>query len=156
MRARSRLKHAAAGLLGSLISRNNDINGYWGPGLLYRDVSHSPHTIDIDLLAGTSEPASDSANIMAGSYVRFLSEALQRQEFEWRELTQASITFQFKAVISGKYVTFACAGDPFICTVTLVTIQGHCATLSGRGRCFPFRQGGFTQRAQVMRNVSLV
>lgn len=147
MKSRSRLKHAAAGLLGWIVSRNNDVNGYWAPGLLYRDVLEAPHVIELNLLRGTSRPDSDSAKLMAAYSATFLNTALQRQKFSWEELTQATITLQFNADEPDPYFYFPCGGEPFICAVALVTAQGHAASVCAMARCHPYRLDAFTQSA---------
>lgn len=146
MKARSRLKHAAAGLLGLLISRNNDVNGYWGPGLLYRDVSTSPHIIELDLLSASSQPASESASTMAANSAAFLRAALEKKELSWEELTRATVTFQFNADIPKTWFRYPCAGDPFVCTVALDTVHPHAAVVKAIERCQPYRHFAFAQR----------
>jgi len=134
-------------LLGLLISRNNDVNGYWGPGLLYGDVSASPHIIELDLLSGSSQPASESASVMVANSAAFLCAALEKKEFTWKELTRATVTFQFKATVPDPQFLYPCPGDPFIGTVTLHTVQQHAAAVIARGRCRPFRHFNFARRA---------
>ncbi len=145
MKPRSRLKHAAAGLLGSLISRNNDVNGYWAQGPLYRDASAPPHVMALDLLSGSSYPICKSARLVAASYAPFLRAALERQNFRWDELTQATITFQFNATVSDSNFSYPCTGDPFTCAVMLHTVQGHTTTVTVKARCYPYRFGRFSK-----------
>jgi|GEM_PF-3980912 len=147
MRARSRLKHSVAGLLGHLISRNNDVSGYWGPGLLYKDVNASPHIIELNLLTGESGPGSESGVKMAANAAVFLRAALEKNAFEWCKLTRATITFTFNATVSDPRFYFPCAGDPFICTVALQLDCGLNAVASAQGRCYPYRHWAFSQRA---------
>ncbi|RBW59239.1 hypothetical protein DS884_05730 [Tenacibaculum sp. E3R01] len=52
-----KLKNIASGLLNSFISRNNDVNGYWGIGKLYSlMIQNNCFEIKIDLLAKTMIP----------------------------------------------------------------------------------------------------
>ena len=110
MKARSRLKHAAAGLLGSLLSRNNDVNGYWGPSLLYRDANASHDLMELDLLTGQSQPDSEAAKLVAARYTTFLCDALKKLEFEWNGLTCATAKFQFNAEIPDPHYRYECQG----------------------------------------------
>jgi hypothetical protein len=135
VKARSRLKHSAAGLLGFLISRNNDVNGNWGPGLLYQDLKAFPYAIELDLLAGTVQPASGSADIMATFSAAFLRPALEKNAFAWHELTRATVRFHFNLTAPGPRFVFPCGGDPFTCTVTLHTEHGHVAVVRAWARC---------------------
>lgn len=143
MKPRSRLKHVASALLGSLISRNNDVHGYWAPGVLYRDASTPPHLMELDLLTCSSHPASDAAKLVAACYATFLRNAMEKQIFEWNELTLATIKFQFNAGVSDSHFDYPGVGEPFICTVTLHTAQGLIAAVSARARCYRYRFGRF-------------
>lgn len=155
MKARSRLKHAAAGLLGSLISRNNDVSGYWAPGLLYHDASAPPHVMEIDILTNSSKPSSEAAKIVAGRYSLFLRSALAKQGFVWNDVTQATINFQFNANVPDPNFYYPCGGAPFICSVTLATNRGHCVSASKIARCYARRSGLFlTVRGLLSRSRS--
>lgn len=149
MTSHSRLKHTAAGLLGSLMSRNNDVDGHWAPGLLYRDAYGPPHTLEVDLLTHAGRPTSDAASRMAANYAAILRVALQRQGVKWEALTGAIISFQFNARVLVTAMLSPCAGDPFICTVTLKADHGRVATASATGRCFPYRPGAFTRSTRA-------
>ena len=137
MKLRSRLKHAAAGLLGALISRNNDIGGAWALGLLYRDVGTPPHTLELDLLRGTARPPTESATLVAKRYAHFVKVAVEKQKVAWDEITHALVTLQFNAQVPDPDFYYPCLGDPVIGTVTLHTAAGKGATLNATARCFP-------------------
>ncbi len=145
MKLRSRLKHAAAGMLSSVISRNNDVNGYWALGLMYQDVNTPPYILELDLLRGVSQPVSDCADVVAERYAKFLRSALNGQEFEWNEVTRAIITFQFNAQVPNPNFHFPCNGDPVICTVALDAGIGLVATVSAVARCSPFQPNVFAK-----------
>jgi hypothetical protein len=117
------------------------VNGYWAPGLLYFDVSAPPHVMELDFLTGSSEPHSEAAKLMMARYSTFLRAALAKKGFDWNELTQATIKFQFSAKVPDPYFAYPCAGAPFICDVTLTTVHGHMATASAKARCNPYRPG---------------
>lgn len=159
MRPRSRLKHAAAGLLGSLISRNNDVNGFWAMGLLSRDAILPPHRMEINFIDGSSSPASKNARLMAACYASFLRKAMSRINVDWDELTEATVSLQFNAQVPDPNFSFPCPGDPFVCTVTLRTSVGRSASVSAMGRCFPrpaeFSQSTGPNRERGKRSVPL-
>lgn len=134
MRVHSRLKHAAAGLLGSLIHRNNDVAGCWAPGLLYRDIGPAPAAIHVDLLTGTSQPDNHPARMMAARYTLSVRTALAKLSVPWDQVTRATITFQFKVEVPDPWFYFPCVGDPFLCTVVLATAQRQ-AAVSTLARC---------------------
>jgi hypothetical protein len=51
------LKGIAGGILGSFLSRNNDLDGYWGMGILrLLAQEHGVEMVYLDLLAGTCMP----------------------------------------------------------------------------------------------------
>ncbi len=58
MRRRSEIGSIASGMVHSFVSRNNDLGGYWGIGVLYlyaRQVGEL--TVTIDVLGGTVNPS---------------------------------------------------------------------------------------------------
>lgn len=138
MRPHSRLKHAAAALANSLISRNNDVNGHWAPGLLYQNVLTPPCIIEVDLLGLQSIPPSQSAAQMAANTAAFPRTALAKHNIPWTDLAIASITFQFNAPVQDPNFHFPCLGDPFTCQVTLQTIAGRPVAVSVQARCHPY------------------
>lgn len=79
MTSSSRLKHAAAGLLDSLISRSNDVDGYSAPGLLYRDAGAPLHTMQVDLFTQAAQSVSNAVTRMVAYYAAILRAALQKK-----------------------------------------------------------------------------
>ncbi|WP_426197030.1 hypothetical protein [Massilia sp. DWR3-1-1] len=152
MRIRSRLRHAAAGMLASLLGRNNDIEGYWAPGLLYRELGAPPHTVEIDLLAQAARPPCHCGALLAQRYSLFLRAALAKHQFDWTLLAEATIVFQFKvdsrtADVPGSWR----GGDPFICSVSLRSLEGHLAAASARSACWPWQAGAFSHSGRAGR-----
>jgi hypothetical protein len=147
MKFRSRLKHAAAGLSSSFISRNNDLNGHWALGLLYKDAP--PHTLALDLLSSSSQPSSDHASQLAERYGIFLRTALGKLDVEWSKVLRASVTLQFNAQVSDPHFHFPCKGDPVTCTVTLHSVDGLEVTASALARCLPFQSNVFSQSSRA-------
>ena len=135
MKYHSRLKHAAAGMLGSLVSRNNDVNGHWAPGLLYCDASEQPHVVQLDLLTQAVPAAGRAAELVAVSYAQFLRLALEKHDIGWEELTLASVRFEFNVQVSDPQFSYPCPGDPFICSVSLCGTDGRIISISARARC---------------------
>ncbi len=111
---------------------------------MYRDVSASPHVMDIDLLTGSTQPVSGAARIVAVLYKAFLRDALEKKGFAWEELASASARFQFNAKVADPYPGWM-TGDPFVCSVTLRTLDGHVADVSAISKCEPYRWGIFSR-----------
>ena len=58
MSAYKQLKGIAAGLAGTFISRNNDVDGYWGMGVIYSEVSaRGVSAVTFSLLDGAVSPS---------------------------------------------------------------------------------------------------
>jgi len=74
------LKGAALGVLGSFVSRNNDVDGYWGIGKLYSHALRTDaKTIAIDLVGRTITPPSDEFRSMVSRYSEaFLGQCRKR------------------------------------------------------------------------------
>jgi hypothetical protein len=58
-----KLKSVAAGLLGSFVSRNNDIGGYWGIGVLCRDTAAMGGKVELNLITRVAAPATASCEL---------------------------------------------------------------------------------------------
>ncbi|KQQ45115.1 hypothetical protein ASF61_21025 [Duganella sp. Leaf126] len=146
MKVRSRLKHSAAGLLSRFVGRNNDYQGFWALGLLYRGVQVPPWHIELDLLSGTASPINAIAACIAARESAYLRAALSKQMLDWQCLQRASLTLQFNADVSVRYTGANPAGEPFLCTVELVLATGQSASSSVTGRCAAWAPGHFTGR----------
>lgn len=140
MRLRSRLKHVAAGLIDTFISRYNDVGGHWALGLLYRDVSASPQTLELNLLDRTAHPAGDCAAVVVERYAIYLCAALKKQKnLAWDDLTLATITVQFNAPSPDPDFHYQCGGDPLVATVRLQSKLGLDVSRTAFTRCFPYQ-----------------
>lgn len=147
MKIRSRLKHVAAGLAHSLISRNNGLSGDWAMGLLYSDASAPPHHIDLDMLTGASTPPSMHATAMAANYLPFIRAALAKKALCWDSIAAVRVLIQFNAPVPHPSFYYPCHGDPLMCSVMLRTKDGSEAEFRAFARCFPFRAGAFVKSA---------
>lgn len=143
MGTRERLKHVAAGAADSFISRNNDLSGYWAPGLMYRDVETPPHRVKLDLLSGCAEPATPSCSRMARKYARFAQVAAAKILSPHEALTSAVMHLQFNATIpAGQHASGS--GDP--CAVTVILRSGEKeGSIQRLFRCLPFAEIRFTR-----------
>ena len=91
---KSNLQGIANGLLGTFVSRNNDIGGYWGLGILRSEaVATGQQEITIDLLI---EPlAYGAARNLGERYRLWLRRMLSKQNLSLNELSVARITLRF-------------------------------------------------------------
>ncbi len=77
MPKRRALINIAQGLTGSFISRNNDVNGYWGIGKLYLLMEkNSTFHVTIDIVKKTISPSDDEFTFLIEEYARRLREQI--------------------------------------------------------------------------------
>ena len=73
MSRKSTLKNILNGLLSSFVSRNNDVNGYWGIGKLYSlMINKQVHKVEIDLMNNTIIPYSTDFYFRISKYSELL------------------------------------------------------------------------------------
>jgi hypothetical protein len=143
----SLLRHVAAGLLQSFVSRNNDLGGYWAPGVLYIDADATCQTVRLNLLDGTAAPLTTNTAQAARNYSEFLRRALLKKQVSLSELAEAQVDIAFNVAPELCDPPYTSVGEPFICTVTLRAKGGTSASIAGAGRCQRNRPGYFSQRA---------
>ena len=96
MKRRGELSDIATGLLGSFVSRNNDVGGYWALGLLRSLADRSKMTVlRFDLKAGSAEPHDPIAWHVAQAYRERLELHLVRQRIPNDFIVKAEITIEF-------------------------------------------------------------
>lgn len=141
-----KLRHVAAGLLGSFVSRNNNVDGYWAIGVLYLEAAASDNIVQLRLLEREAAPPSATTMLVASNYAEFLRRALIKQLVEWEELAAANIDLQFDTAPDRRDLECRSAGDPFVCTVTIQSKRGEVACVKASGRCVRHEAGLFSQR----------
>lgn len=144
MATRKRLMHVAAGMADSFISRNNDLHGYWAPGLMYREIGTAPCSVVLDLLAVQAEPANCAQ--VARKYAALMRLALSRQNLDLKTLSRATVAVAFNTVAGVHHIGNRLAGDPFLVTVTLAAGVRE-AVVSRGSYCRQFADGYFSRRA---------
>ncbi|MDB5791596.1 MAG: hypothetical protein JWQ80_1620 [Massilia sp.] len=148
MAIRKRMNHVAAGLLASFYSRCNDLEGFWALGMLYEEVQAEPYRVELDLLARTATPTGHNAVLIAARYADFLRHALLKKNLRVEELTEATVTVQFKADIPRQYFQPHWIGDVFTCTVRLRGSDDE-AIYTAHGKCMPNDPRLFARGARV-------
>jgi GNAT superfamily N-acetyltransferase len=141
-----RLRHVAAGVLGSFMCRNNDVAGYWAPGLLYRACGAEVR-MRFNLLEPGAACATDIATVVARNYAEFLRRALIKQGLRLEQLAQADIELWFDADVAPDDAGRGWIGDPFLCTVTIALKDGKAASAQCIRRCARYTPGRFSRRA---------
>lgn len=139
MASRKRLKNLAAGLLGSFVSRNNGVEAFWAPGVLYDEADGQP--LRLDMLTATAAPPGTAAAAVAGHYAELLRRGLIRERIDPVELVEAVVELRFDTPARAVY--YQSTGEPFDASITLRTCGGHVVTRQEHGRCYRQAPGRF-------------
>jgi hypothetical protein len=129
MARRRELRGVAFGLLGSFVSRNNDLGGYWALGRLYKHaVETGAANVCADLLDLTITPPSGDFRAMAVHFQRMLGAQLSARRLPLDWVRAATICVEF-----GRAKSLYAPGDVFGVVATITDDNGreHRATASG-------------------------
>lgn len=133
MTRRGELKDIAAGLLGSFVSRNNDVDGYWGLGLLRSFADRSGmNLLRFDLKAGSADPRDPTALQIAQAYGHRLEHHLARRRIPNGVVIRAEITVEF-GLDATPFTPAPTYGQPVRCTALLINRgnrEHRCSTLT--------------------------
>lgn len=143
----TKIKHVAAGLLQSFVSRNNDVGGFWALGVLYCEVGATGDVCHLNLLDGTAASSTANGELVAKNYAAFLRSALLAKGMAPGDLEEASVHVQFNASLPERAIDVCYHGDPFVCTVALRPACGKEARMQTAGRCLFNHVGRFSRRA---------
>ena len=92
MARRKEFKTIADGLLSSFISRNNDVQGYWGIGKLYSHMLQSNSmTIVIDLITERITPDSFEFQCLTSGFADRLQTQVKNQKINRKHLSSAEL-----------------------------------------------------------------
>jgi len=128
-----KLKGVATGLLGSFVSRNNDIDGYWGVGVLCREAAESKRdVIVLDLCQGLGSPDTSASAFAAAAYTQRLAVVLRNAHFAQSCVTGAKIILKF-----GEPSATHAREVAFNCSVVLTDNAGRSCTVASSGHCWP-------------------
>jgi hypothetical protein len=137
MTRRGKLEDVAAGILGSFVSRNNDVGGYWGLGLL-RSLADRQRTstLRLDLLGQGVEPSDRLIAAIAAKYREALQRQLARRGIAKDVVTEAEIQIDFNAEAS-IFSSLPTYGEPTRCSIRLLDDRGREYRRSLRTACSP-------------------
>lgn len=156
MPTRKELKGIAAGLYGSFINRNNDVDGYWGMGKLrlHADQNKSSHVV-INLLDEIIDPPTKDFAKLIGSYHKFLKQHIAARNIASNWLTGASIDLIFNVPPpEGRTPWRKTFGSLFKLTVTLIDDRNKHYIITGYGYCAPHNPQFEFQRLSTSGNDS--
>jgi hypothetical protein len=131
------LKNIAHGLLGTFVSRYNDIGGYWGLGVLRLFAEENKLSeITLDLLGeSTHLPNGSPIRVSQKTYREWLDGARSKQGVADRRLKKAEINIRFATFEEFPDVILDTHGRPYVCTVTIVADGGPTYSASKLGVC---------------------
>lgn len=133
---RKQLKNIASGLLGSFISRNNDVAGYWGIGQLsLHAAKNSVESVRIDLILGAMSPPDAFFSKLVSGYSHMLDQQMAARDIPSSWLRAATIELDLNPVPPAKSVLRTTWGSLFELTVTLVDDKFGKHTVSAFGYC---------------------
>lgn len=136
---RRKLRGIAAGLLSSFVSRNNDVDGYWALGKLYRLVETAGiQKVQIDLLARRMEPASSDYAMMLSAYHAKLQQQLIVNGLSLAHLQHALIELDFGLSLQALRSEAVWGhGSGYRCAISLIDDHGHRHRAEKYGRVAP-------------------
>jgi hypothetical protein len=134
---KSKLKGIVSGLLGTFVSRNNDIDGYWGLGVLRKLAeSNGLAQIEIDLLCEDEE--AEAIESCKTRYRRWLQTTLAKNNLSQRSLRSARIRIHFAEGFSAYPDAIRdTRGLPYECLVEIRRDDGGTYVASKVGVCMP-------------------
>lgn len=142
-------------MLGSFVSRYNDVDGYWGIGQLYRHAQAvGCGAVSIDLLGRTMYPAGERFQHIIDGYADMLVTQLagQRIPIEWLLSARVAIAFGETSETPQLFET-AADGDPFVCGVHLEDDTRNMRSVITSGRCRPHGVSRENRRLAQDRNL---
>lgn len=143
MARRRELKNVASGILCSFISRNNDVDGYWGIGKLCLLAQERAATnVKLDLLAEKVFPESMEFLKLLEGYHVFLQRHLAARGIpgSWVESAMVDLDFD-PAEPPAKQLPFITWGKLFKLTMTILDDRNITHAVSAYGYCAPHNPG---------------
>lgn len=139
MSTRREIRGLANSLAGFLVSRNNDLRGYWAVGCLCMAVcDQADKTVSIELLPPTNPRADSPWPELAEGYRSLLERFVASRGLPETWLASARVRFEFDVPsdLRPRYGT-SFVGELFRASVEIVDDQGRCHAASEIGRCRP-------------------
>ncbi len=151
MPRRKQLRAIASGIASSFSSRNNDVDGYWGLGIFYKEaIGSGSNTFSLNLITGESTPAFKYSRRVASPYYEFLLQQMKKLGFEELQVTDAVVEVEFNASPTKRQVMFkATWGEAFVCKVSLTDDKNRVWSSEFRGWCGqhnPIKESRSTRR----------
>ena len=151
MAKRAQFWQVARGVLTAFASRNNDVRGYWGIGVLARileerGLSH----IELPLYRVASHKSEPVVLALAARYSELLLAKMSNSAVPASWLASAEIVFRYPTAAAIPHRLGANApGQPFECTLTVTDDQRRSRAFSWSGWCWPQGAGPESRSART-------
>lgn len=139
MPRRAQLLEIASGLLGSFVSRNNDVGGYWALGVLYRQAQEQGRT-QVEVPIWPLNDSLDDALIesLAEKYRQMFLSLMARQQLPLSWLRSAVFSLEFESSNAHpRYRQSQAAERPFVCGLSFTNDLSRTHQLAIAGWCWP-------------------
>ena len=137
MPRRKALKGIAFGIASSFSSRNNDVDGYWVLGVLYKLAAEAGVScFSLNLKNGESTPSFSFSRRILEPYATFLGDQLKKKGFGWGYVDSVIIAVDFNVSPTKKQVMLKSTwGEPFVCRVRITDDLNRVWSSEARGWC---------------------
>ncbi|KPZ66992.1 MULTISPECIES: hypothetical protein [unclassified Shewanella] len=151
MARRRELGSIASGIIGSFNSRNNDIDGYWGIGKLYKLVAQLERkTVLIDLKGKAISPSSTEFDGMLTHYHNMLTRLLGKHDIPLAWITSVIITAEFETAYDHKHHYWRSAlGNPCNIKCDILDDNNRHHIAYAYNNCMPHDQSKENQSSRV-------
>ena len=139
MVSRKELKNIGGGIIGSFNSRNNDVDGYWGIGKLYRfAILNDTDTVILDLINESISPNTTEFDSLIEFYRNMLISQLKVRHIPYDFLDKVEIIVRFEQQYQEKYHWWRSAfGKPCVCTCEITDERGSNRGVITGNNCQP-------------------
>lgn len=136
---RKELICVASGIINSFSSRNNDIDGYWGLGKLYKAIEPvESKVVSIELITKVATPNIDELNMISLSYSKIFIKLLGNKKIPIHWVISATITSEFEAEYQPHHHFWRRdLGKPCNLTCTIIDDMGNNHTAKAYVNCLP-------------------
>jgi hypothetical protein len=147
------IKGIASGLLGSFVSRNNDVGGFWAIGKLLAAMRDARVTeVVVDLLAGTMTPHLAEFERMAREYCVHLELRMAGCGLKPGQIAKAEVRVVFDAGVAVARPASSLPGSPFQCSIHFTDDLGNEHVASHTGAARPHDRHKETQSRRTERD----
>ncbi len=122
----------------SLGTRNNDYNGYWTTGQLYKlALEKGVNTVEIDIIDKKMVPFSDEFEDIFDTYCKILHKQFEARKLSFNWLESAILKYTFDEIFDIQIHKHIGIGKPYSIELTLISDMGHTYNNKVGGHCRP-------------------